>query len=256
MSPPYPETSFRPIIHVGPSGDAPFLVSEALMFFKLWTAIDQSATPAKKGKFSCPHCDKSFEHKKSLTRHVAQHGDIKWKCGVCNKEFARKDRLTRHEKVHGKPLHLRCGKSFWRADKYREHLKAHNKSQHGGALEIAEHENKENAQPPKDQQFKRNTDRVNAEMENNSANRPYRLELLTDIDQHITYLDANNLYGWAMSQYLPTHGFAWLTDNEKDMLDITTVTDDATRGYTLEVNLEYHTELHDLHNDYPLAPKG
>jgi len=32
----------------------------------------------------------------------------------------------------------------------------------------------------------------------------------------ITYLDANNLYGWAMSKPLPTHGFAWMTDEELD----------------------------------------
>ncbi|OWF56496.1 hypothetical protein KP79_PYT25540 [Mizuhopecten yessoensis] len=119
-----------------------------------------------------------------------------------------------------------------------------------------------------------------------------RLELLTDIDQHliiekglrggismishrfaeannpyvpghdktkptdyITYLDANNLYGWAMSQFLPTHDFTWLTDAEKDMLDITTVPDHATDGYIMEVDLEYPPELHDLHNEYPLAPE-
>ncbi|XP_021351034.1 uncharacterized protein LOC110448879 [Mizuhopecten yessoensis] len=119
-----------------------------------------------------------------------------------------------------------------------------------------------------------------------------RLELLTDIDQHlfiekglrggismishrfaeannpyvpgydktkptdyITYLDANNLYGWAMSQCLPTHDFAWLTDTAKYTLDITTVPDDAIDGYILEVDLEYPPELHDLHNEYPLAPE-
>jgi len=30
----------------------------------------------------------------------------------------------------------------------------------------------------------------------------------------ITYLDANNLYGWAMSKPLPTHGFEWMTEEE------------------------------------------
>ena len=32
----------------------------------------------------------------------------------------------------------------------------------------------------------------------------------------ITYLDANNLYGWSMSKPLPTHGFMWMTDEELD----------------------------------------
>ena len=35
--------------------------------------------------------------------------------------------------------------------------------------------------------------------------------------KYIQYLDVNNLYGCAMSQRLPTHGFKWLKDltNEK-----------------------------------------
>ena len=32
--------------------------------------------------------------------------------------------------------------------------------------------------------------------------------------KYIMYLDANNLYGWAMSQYLPTGNFRWMTDKE------------------------------------------
>ena len=32
----------------------------------------------------------------------------------------------------------------------------------------------------------------------------------------ISFLDANNLYGWAMSKQLPTPGFEWMTDNELD----------------------------------------
>ena len=32
--------------------------------------------------------------------------------------------------------------------------------------------------------------------------------------KYVMYLDANNLYGWAMSQYLPTGGFRWLTENK------------------------------------------
>ena len=71
-------------------------------------------------------------------------------------------------------------------------------------------------------------------------------------EKHIMYLDANNLYGWAMSQYLPTGGFKWL--NEEFLL-LDDYTDTSNKGLILEVDLEYPDELHDLHNDYPLAPE-
>ena len=35
---------------------------------------------------------------------------------------------------------------------------------------------------------------------------------------YIQYLDANNLYGWAMSQSLPTHGFKWMKNLTKETL--------------------------------------
>ncbi|XP_035212640.1 uncharacterized protein LOC118186639 [Stegodyphus dumicola] len=63
----------------------------------------------------------------------------------------------------------------------------------------------------------------------------------TKPSSYIMYLDANNLYGWAMSQALPTHDFRWH--------------DDAEEGCILEVDLEYPRELHDDHSDYPLAPE-
>ena len=71
----------------------------------------------------------------------------------------------------------------------------------------------------------------------------------------ITYLDANNLYGWAMIQYLPYRGFKWLNQKEISDFCLNSVSENSSIGYTLEVDLEYPIELHDLHNDYPLAPK-
>ena len=68
--------------------------------------------------------------------------------------------------------------------------------------------------------------------------------------KYIMYLDANNLYGWAMSQYLPTGGFKWL--NEKEV-NLSKFDNEFEKGLILEVDLEYPKELHDLHNDYPLA---
>ena len=73
--------------------------------------------------------------------------------------------------------------------------------------------------------------------------------------QHLVYWDANNLYGWAMSQYLPTGDFKWLTEEEIDGLDLLAIADDSQYGYIYECDLEYPQELHDTHSDYPLAPE-
>ena len=78
---------------------------------------------------------------------------------------------------------------------------------------------------------------------------------LDEESKYIIYLDANNLYGWAMSQPLPMDSFAWLTEDEFDGLDISNVSDDSDIGYILEVDLEYPTEFHDLHSDFPLCPE-
>ena len=72
---------------------------------------------------------------------------------------------------------------------------------------------------------------------------------------HITYLDANNLYGCAMSMPLPISDFRWLSREEIDALDIAALPADSKTGYILEVDLEYPQHLHDLHSDYPLAPE-
>lgn len=71
---------------------------------------------------------------------------------------------------------------------------------------------------------------------------------------HCIYLDANNLYGWAMSQKMPFDNHRWLSREEIDELNIQNIEDDADEGYILEVDLEYPPNLHDLHNDFPLAP--
>ena len=72
---------------------------------------------------------------------------------------------------------------------------------------------------------------------------------------HILYLYANNLYGWAMSQPLPTGGFQWVADCDKLAKDIIEYPADSREGYILEVDLEYPRELHNAHNAYPLAPE-
>ena len=70
--------------------------------------------------------------------------------------------------------------------------------------------------------------------------------------KYVTYLDAKNFYGWAMSHYLPYSGLKWL--NQKD-IDVNSIEENNSIGYILEVDLEYPSEIHKLHNDYLLAPE-
>ena len=73
---------------------------------------------------------------------------------------------------------------------------------------------------------------------------------------YIQYLDANNLYGWAMSQKLPINGFKWLEDtsgiNEEF---IKNYNENNDKGYILEVDVKYPKKLHYLHSDLPVLPK-
>ena len=72
----------------------------------------------------------------------------------------------------------------------------------------------------------------------------------------LTYLDANNLYGWAMSQKLPVHSFKWMSNKEiENIFNNQIVQVWEKTPCILEVDLIYPEELHDLHNDYPLCPE-
>ena len=81
------------------------------------------------------------------------------------------------------------------------------------------------------------------------ANNKYMGKSFKDIEpsKYITYLDANNLYGWATGKPLPTHGFKWMTVSELETWE--------KHSCILEVDLKYPKSLHDLHSDYPLAPE-
>ena len=73
---------------------------------------------------------------------------------------------------------------------------------------------------------------------------------------YIQYLDANNLYGWAMSKKLPVNGFKWL-DNKHVINEefIKNYNKNDKKGYILEVDVKYHKKLHDLHSDLPFLPE-
>ena len=85
------------------------------------------------------------------------------------------------------------------------------------------------------------------------ANNPY---MGKDFDKnsptkYISYLDANNLYGWAMCKPLPVGNFEWMSEEELDK----NFEKWKNHSCVLEVDLEYPEDLHDLHNDYLLAPE-
>ena len=73
---------------------------------------------------------------------------------------------------------------------------------------------------------------------------------------YIQYLDANNLYGWEMSQKLPVNGFKWVKNTSKiDEEFIKNYDEDSDKGYILEVDVNYPRKLHDLHSALPFLPK-
>jgi len=85
------------------------------------------------------------------------------------------------------------------------------------------------------------------------ANNKYTTDYDSNQDStYLMYYDVNNQYGWAMSQYLPFGGFKWVQDMN---FDVNKIADDSTKGYILEVDIDYPNELHDAHNDLPFCPE-
>lgn len=70
------------------------------------------------------------------------------------------------------------------------------------------------------------------------------------------YLDCNNLYGFAMMQYLPLNGFQWILNPQFTVDQILNIADDSRQGYFFEVDLDYPENLHDYHNDYPFCAEN
>ena len=60
-------------------------------------------------------------------------------------------------------------------------------------------------------------------------------------NKKIFYIDANNLYGWAMSQYLPYDDIKF--DNKVKLDDILHTPDDSEVGYFVEVDLKYPNNI-------------
>ena len=72
---------------------------------------------------------------------------------------------------------------------------------------------------------------------------------------NILCLDMNNLYVCAMRQYLPINNLKWVKNINSIEQKLMNIKNNSSTGYVLNVDLEYPQELHDIHNDYPLAPE-
>lgn len=72
--------------------------------------------------------------------------------------------------------------------------------------------------------------------------------------ESLLYIDANNLYGKAMTMAMPLKNFEWMKEDEIDALNLENdISDDADTGYIFEVTLDYPSNLHVDHNSFPLA---
>ena len=86
------------------------------------------------------------------------------------------------------------------------------------------------------------------------ANNKYMKNYDKDIiSSYLTYLDANNLYGWAMSQKLPVNGFKWV--ERFNEIFIKNYNENSNIGYFLEVDIDYPKELFNRHKDLPFLPE-
>ena len=87
------------------------------------------------------------------------------------------------------------------------------------------------------------------------ANNKHMKNYNKKIESSLMYLDANNLYGWVMSQKLPVNRFKW----ENDILQFNkdfkkNYNENSNKGYFLEVDIEYPKKIFDSNKDLPFLP--
>ena len=78
------------------------------------------------------------------------------------------------------------------------------------------------------------------------------------ISSYLMYLDANNLYGWAMSQKLPVNGFKWVEKSRLSRFNdifIKNYNENSDKGYFIEADIDYQKKLFNLHKDLPFLPE-
>ena len=77
------------------------------------------------------------------------------------------------------------------------------------------------------------------------------------ISSYLMYLDANNLYGWAMSQKLPVNGFKWVNKLLRfNEIFIKNYSKNSNTRYFLEVDIDHLKKLFALHKDLPFLPES
>ena len=82
------------------------------------------------------------------------------------------------------------------------------------------------------------------------ANNKYMKSYNNDEESsYIQYLDANYLYGWAMSKKLLVNGFKWLDSDKINEEFIKNYNENDNKYYSLEVDVKYPKRLHELHSD-------
>ena len=89
------------------------------------------------------------------------------------------------------------------------------------------------------------------------ANNKYMKNFNEDmISSYPIYLDASNLYGWAMPQKLPMNGFKWVNKlSQFNENFIRNCNENSDIGYFLEVDIDYPEKLCNLHKDLPFLPE-
>ena len=99
----------------------------------------------------------------------------------------------------------------------------------------------------------------NAVYRHAKANNKYMKNYNKNIkSSYLVYLDANILYGWAMSQKLPVDSFKWIEKDNLSKFDKKFIKDydeNSDKGYLLEVDTEYPKELFNKCEDLPLLPE-
>ena len=78
------------------------------------------------------------------------------------------------------------------------------------------------------------------------------------ISSYLMYLDANNLYGWTMSQKLPVNGFKWVKKSRLSRFNETFTKkydENSDKGYFFEVYIDYPKKLFNVDKDLPFLPE-
>ena len=81
-------------------------------------------------KLKCPHCEKTFELRNSLTNHIRSHSDVRqFACQGCGSKFKKEGDYQRHSGLCGKEHQFKCdvcGKTFMNLNSLSNHVRVHN----------------------------------------------------------------------------------------------------------------------------------